>query len=258
MCEISKRWIEPKSKMEFVWVPPGSFHMGDVFDEDIKSQRPLGHHYMIGSQTEDENPVHEVELDGFWLGKFPVIREEWLLVMGKPPLQKVGEKSESTSRYPVEVVSWLDCQKFMACMNKEGSGVFRLPTEAEWEYACRSGGKRERWSGTSCTPSDVACFYRSTSGREVGLRSPNGLGLFDMSGNVQEWVEDWYSSTYYAESPKKNPQGPKSGKTRVLRGGYYNCDFDKIRCSSRSSYHPDHRRNGGVGFRVLMEFSSNA
>ena len=256
MPKINDVWQEPKTGMEFVWIPSGSFLMGDVFNDDIKSERPLGHHYMDGTETEDERPVHEVELDGFWLGKFPVTRVEWSRLMGKPPRKKVGETDKNRDRYPVEVVSWLDCQQFILRLNDENSGNFRLPTEAEWEYACRSGGKKERYSGSERLASDVACYYRTAKkNREVGNLSPNGLGLFDMSGNVQEWVQDWYSSTYYAESPRKNPQGPQAGEKRVIRGGYYNCDFDKIRCSSRNSYPPEHRHNGGIGFRVLKEFN---
>ncbi|MBF0459879.1 MAG: SUMF1/EgtB/PvdO family nonheme iron enzyme [Magnetococcales bacterium] len=214
-------WCCPLTGMVFVWVPEGTFQMGDLF----------------GDGRRDEKPVHEVQLDGFWLGKFPVRQGEWQKIMGSNPSYfKKGDD------YPVEQVSWEDGQQFIKKLNDRGEGKYRLPTEAEWEYACRSGGRKERYAGGDDI--DRVAWYASNSGgltHPVGQKRPNGLGLYDMSGNVWEWVADWYDEHYYGRSPQANPQGPSAGSGRVIRGGsWYNVPAG-ARSANRFVDDPSHR-----------------
>jgi len=136
-------------------------------------------------------------------------------IMGSNP-----SKFNKGARYPVEQVSWDDAQDFIKRLNSSTGLKYRLPTEAEWEYAARSGGKKERYAGSN-SPGSVAWFADNSgkSTHRVGTKSPNGLGLYDMSGNVWEWCQDWYGENYYGNSPVNNPAGPMSGSSRVFRGG---------------------------------------
>lgn len=133
--------------------------------------------------------------------------------------------------------------------------MYRLPTEAEWEYAARSGGKNEKYAGTS-NESELGdyAWYSINSGSKthpVGQKKPNGLGIYDMSGNVWEWVNDWYDSDYYKNSPKNNPTGPSSGQYRVLRGGSWFTGARTTEAPDRSRYGPSIRDNG-FGFRLVV------
>ncbi|MBI3399193.1 MAG: formylglycine-generating enzyme family protein, partial [Deltaproteobacteria bacterium] len=140
--------------------------------------------------------------------------------------------------------SWNDAQEYITKLNqkspsnspfgKGGQGGFRLPTEAEWEYAARSGGKNEKYSGGNAL--DSVAWYNSNSGQKthpVGTKAPNGLGIYDMSGNVWEWVQDWYGDNYYKNSPKDNPKGASGGQYRVLRGGSWGGGPQNLRASDR-------------------------
>jgi formylglycine-generating enzyme required for sulfatase activity len=164
---------------------------------------------------------------------------------------------------PVENVSWDDVQKFIRRLNKITSKNYRLPTEAEWEYAARSGGKNEKWASISNISElgEYAWYDRnSNKTHPVGQKKPNNLGIFDMSGNVWEWVFDWYDKNYYKNSPRDNPQGPAGGKVtfahgweHVVRGGsweYNKGDF--LRCANRDRSHPDNR-DSGLGFRCARD-----
>jgi formylglycine-generating enzyme required for sulfatase activity len=153
-------------------------------------------------------------------------------VMGTAPSNFKGADN------PVDSVSWDDAQEFIAKLNKMlGTNTYRLPTEAEWEYAATSGGKGETYAGTSDESSlDEYAWYAKNSGektRPVGGKKPNGLGLFDMSGNVWEWVADWYDENYYKQSPADNPKGPSIGECRVLRGGSWYNDPDGLHTTAR-------------------------
>nr|VFK50371.1 MAG: Formylglycine-generating enzyme, required for sulfatase activity, contains SUMF1/FGE domain [Candidatus Kentron sp. TUN]VFK51541.1 MAG: Formylglycine-generating enzyme, required for sulfatase activity, contains SUMF1/FGE domain [Candidatus Kentron sp. TUN]VFK55983.1 MAG: Formylglycine-generating enzyme, required for sulfatase activity, contains SUMF1/FGE domain [Candidatus Kentron sp. TUN] len=213
------KWTDPITGMEFVWVPKGCFRMGSNDGEA------------------DEKPVHEVCVDGFWLGKTQVTQSQWREVIGDNPSGFKGN-----DRRPVESIAWNDTRSFIKSLNRRSGYRYRLPTEAEWEYACRSGGKDEGYSGGD-NPDRVA-WYDENSGGEthpVAQKAPNGLGLYDMSGNVWEWVQDWYGDDYYANSPRNNPQGPSSGANRVIRGGswYWSASFARAA----------NRRRDGSGLR---------
>ena len=188
----------------------------------------------------DESPVHSVTLSDYYIGETEVTQELWEAVMGSNPSTFSGNQK------PVETVSWNDCQKFITNLNNLTGMNFRLPTEAEWEYAARGGNGSQgyKYSGSN-TISDVA-WYSGNSGSEthnVKTKSPNELGIYDMSGNVFEWCEDWYGN--YSSGSQTNPTGPSSGSIRVLRGGSWYYGERGWRVSDRSGHNPD------IGYNFL-------
>lgn len=228
-------WRDQATGMEFVFVKGGCFQMGDTF----------------GDGVDDEKPVHEVCVADFWMGKHEVTQGLWLrLSLNNPSRYRGG------SNYPVEQVNWHDIQNFIKNLKQVSDKNYRLPTEAEWEYAARSGGKREKWPGTS-SESELGryAWYSNSNGGDgphpVGEKDPNGLGLFDMSGNVWEWCQDGYDKDYYKNSPKNNPEGPRSGISLVIRGGSWNHDSWYVRTTYRGGVSPSGRYNF-VGFRLVF------
>ncbi len=219
--------------MEFVWVEGGCYQMGNTFDD--------------AEGFSDEKPVHEVCVDGFYLGKYEVTQGEWQAVMGDNP-----SSFKNGGNYPVEKVSWDDAQDYIGKLNQRSGRTFRLPTEAEWEYAARSGGKKEKYSGGDNIKS-VAWYNQNSDNKShpVGTKQPNGLGIYDMSGNVGEWCQDWYSDKYYSNSPRNNPPGPSSGLDRVPRGGsWYDLRGD-VRSAFRYGLTPGLRYDM-IGFRLVL------
>ena len=221
-------FTDPVTGMEFVFVKGGCFQMGDTF----------------GDGEANEKPVHDVCVGDFYLGVYEVTQAQWKRVMGSNPsyFKKGGN-------YPVEQVSWNDAQGFIERLSRQAGRKYRLPTEAEWEYAARSGGKREKYAGTSGKNElgDYA-WYTSNSGgstRPAGQKKPNGLGLYDMGGNVWEWCADWYTEGYYRNSPKNNPTGPDAGQFRVLRGGSWFDNARNVRASYRYGYNPSDGDDSG-------------
>lgn len=227
-------WTDPVTGMEFVFVKGGCYLMGDTF----------------GDGDTDEKPVHEVCVDDFWIGKYPVTQRQWLSMMGNNPSNfKKGDN------YPVEYVSYDDTQDFLKKLNSKTSKNYRLPTEAEWEYAARSGGKKERWAGTS-SESELGdyAWYNDNSGdstNPVGQKMPNGLGVYDMSGNVLEWCSDRYGNQYYVSSPNANPQGPTFGANRVFRGGSWYGEPRNVRVANRGGESRRYRFVN-LGFRLVL------
>ena len=226
----SKKTIDSTTGMEFVLAPAGCFQMGDGSDDG----------------EDDEKPVHEVCLDAFAIGIHEVTQGEWKKVTGSNPshFKNCGDNC------PVESVSWTDVQKFISNLNKQSGSTYRLPTEAEWEYAARSGGKQETFSGDK-DPNTVS-WHEGNSGQAthpVGQKQPNGLGIYDMSGNVWEWVADWYAEDSYAKSPRKNPLGASTGKFRINRGGSWYVEAVSARTTIRGSNEPE-RRTSNLGFRL--------
>ena len=155
----------------------------------------------------------------FYLGKYLVTQEQWEAVMGNNPSHFKGPKN------PVEQVSWDDCQQFLEQAQREGrprGGKFQLPTEAQWEYACRAGSTTRYCFGDDESELGEYAWYDANSGSKthpVGEKKPNAWGLYDMHGNVWEWCQDWYDGGYYANSPTDDPTGPATGSDRVFRGG---------------------------------------
>ncbi len=222
-------------KMEMTLIPAGSFLMGDE----------LGDHF--------EQPVHPVTItQPFYLGKFQVTQEQWHAVMGTHPSSFKGPHN------PVETVSWDDCREFLARLNEKfhphGAG-FGLPTEAQWEYACRAG-TTTRWSfgDNPAQLDEYAWWEKNAHGttHPVGQKKPNPWNLFDMHGNVWEWCADLWDPGYYVESPAEDPPGPDAGWFRVLRGGSWFNDYPIFfRCACRYSVVPG-RRHRYYGLRVAM------
>lgn len=215
---------------EMVFVEGGTFQMG--------SNDGLG----------DEKPVHQVRLSDYYIGQTEVTQELWQAVMGSNPSgsRNIGAKN------PVNEVNWNDCQKFIKKLNKLTKQNFRLPTEAEWEFAARGGNKSRgyKYSGTDYFLESVA-WYKDNSGDKVhpvGSKSPNELGLYDMSGNVWEWCTDWYGS--YPSSNQINPTGPSSGSNRVQRGGDYFSEAASCRSAYRSYSVPTSRLYINYGLRL--------
>lgn len=228
--ESRKVWKDPYLGMEFVYVKGGRFEMGDIF----------------GDGNSDEGPVHWVHVDGFWIGKYQVTQEQLERVMGNNP-----SEFKNGGNYPVEFVGWYDVEEFIKGLNKKTGMEYRLPTEAEWEYSAKSGGKGEKWSGTSSVSELMEyAWYEENSNNQthpVGQKKPNSFGLHDMSGNVNEWVQDWYDRDYYRNSPMNNPCS-EHGLNRVIRGGRWDCKIKDLRTTSRSCNHP--LASFGVGFRL--------
>ena len=220
-------------QIEMVQVKGGCFQMGDMFEEG----------------DNDEKPVHEVCVKDFSIGKYEVTQEQWVAVMGNNPSKFQGD------RLPVERVSWDDAQQFIAKLNAMTGKHYRLPTEAEWEYAARSRGRRENWAGTSDESAlgDYAWYDQNGDKKThvVGTKKPNALGIYDMSGNVWEWVQDWYDPVYYEERPRDNPQGPSTGSKRVSRSGSFDFDPENDRASFRGKSSPGTRFED-LGFRLLL------
>ncbi len=197
----------------------------------------------MGSNTgePDERPEHRVCLDDFYLDIYEVTQDDFERVTGKNTSYFKG-----CPGCPVEQVDWNEASAYCGKAGK------RLPTEAEWEYAARAGGKTEKYSGTSDEQrlGDYAWFGNNSDSKTniVGQKKPNGLDLFDMSGNVWEWVADWYDANYYQHSPEQNPGGPSKGAKRVLRGGSWFNNANYLRTANRGYDNPD-SRIFLVGFR---------
>ena len=163
------------------------------------------------------------------MGRTEVTQGQWEKIMGSNP-----SHFKKGTNYPVEQVSWNDIQEFILKLSNQSGKSYRLPTEAEWEYAARSGGKEEKYAGGSNL--DAVAWYDGNSGNSthpVAQKRPNGLGIYDMSGNVWEWCQDWYGEKYYGNSPHSNPTGPLSGSDRVYRGGGCGLDSGGVRSAFR-------------------------
>jgi formylglycine-generating enzyme required for sulfatase activity len=219
--------------MEFLTIPAGRFMMG-CYQGD-------------GQCYADEIPRHEVQITrSFQLGKYEVTQGQWVKVMGSNPSKFKGEDG-----LPVEEVSWNHVQGFIAKLNALNDGYrYRLPTEAEWEYAARGGT-----TGVYYGILDEVGWYDKNSGSKThpaGQKQPNGFGLYDMLGNVWEWCSDWDGGSYYGSSPATDPKGPDSGQAKVLRGGSWDDLASNARASSRVKVVPFVRGNA-IGFRVCRE-----
>jgi formylglycine-generating enzyme required for sulfatase activity/phosphoribosyl-ATP pyrophosphohydrolase len=247
-------YIIPPEGMAFV--PGDTFQMGDLW----------------GDGGSDETPVHTVTLSGFFISKYEVTNSEYCVFLNEEGNQEEGgvtwlDINDSDCRiyeqsgifypesgyedHPVIEVSWYGARAY--CEWKGG----RLPTEAEWEYAARSGGMEQKYAGTSNVSElgDYA-WYSANSGGDthpVGTKLPNDLGIYDMSGNVWEWCNDWYDSDYYSISPENDPPGPESGTYRVLRGGSWS-DNDRIARVANRLYNGPSNSNCIIGFRVVGGF----
>ena len=234
-----KEYIEPEAGdvrvfdgIEFVYIPYGTFAMG------------------LRAGMESERPVHKVTItEGFWLSKYEITQKQWENVMGKNPSCFKGEN------HPVENVSWNDVQDFIKNLNNE---KYRLPTEAEWEYASRAGSTSKFFFGNDKSLLFDYCWYgediRKGSTHPVGQKKPNPWGLHDIYGNVYEYCQDNYNflENYYSQSPELDPSGPAVGKYKVMRGGSWGAIARYCNSGNRNSMDPS-KGSFNIGFRLLRE-----
>ena len=219
--------------MTFAYIPAGTFTMGSPDSEE--------------GRWADEGPQHEVTISkGFYLGKYEVTQGQWEAVMGTTPWSGKNYVEENAD-HPAVYVSWEDAQAFIQKLNDAaGEELYRLSTEAEWEYACRAG-TTTRWSfgddesdvGDYAWYEDNAWDVGERYAHEVGTKLANPWGLYDMHGNVYEWCLDWYGS--YSSEAQTDPSGPESGSYRVLRGGSWKSTSSLVRCTYRDRGHPEDR-----------------
>jgi formylglycine-generating enzyme required for sulfatase activity len=226
------------SDIEFVFIAPGNFAMGSTGDE--------------AHRDTDEGPQHMVAITrGFYLGIHEVTQRQWIAVMGSnPSVFRQPAEGEDRLERPVDSVSWQDTQRFIEKLNTMGLGHFRLPTEAEWEYAARAGTNTPYSSEGDVHRFGWANSRSMARTHPIGMKSPNPWGLFDMHGNVWEWCSDWYAP-YTAESAE-NPTGPATGKDKVFRGGSW-YDFPYALRSANRHRHPPEIGFTSIGFRLVWE-----
>jgi formylglycine-generating enzyme required for sulfatase activity len=228
---------------DMVFVQGGTFKMGRTLEQE-------------GSGNYDgEKPVHDVIVSDFYIGKYPVTQGLWAQVMGNNQYSSYFGKdlaAAERNKLPVEQVSRNDIDVFIKRLNQQIGKKYRLPTEAEWEYAARGGNKGNGYKYSGSNNVDDVAWYSGNNGKTthpVGTKLPNELGIYDMSGNVWEWVNDWYGR--YSANAETNPQGPSSGSGRVVRGGSWSSDAYFCRVSFRYIIDPDDR-NDDLGFRLVL------
>ena len=218
---------------EMVRVEGGTFRMGATVEQEDEA-------------LDGEKPVHSVTLSGYYIGKTEVTQALWQAVMGSNPSSFKG------ADLPVECVSWEDCQKFIQKLNSLTGRNFRLPTEAEWEFACRGGNNSNGYKYSGSNDIDNVAWYWDNSGEKthpVGSKSPNELGIYDMSGNVWEWCSDCFGD--YTSYSQTNPTGPQSGLCHVDRGGSWYGSDRHCRSSDRGEDAPTDPDNG-LGLRLAL------
>lgn len=232
--------------MDMVWVGRGSFLMGSPADEPGRDQ--------------NEGPQHRVTISqGFYIGKYEITQAQWTSVMHAQPWAGKSHVEENP-HHPAVYISWEDVQEFTRRLNRmAGAEVYRLPTAAEWEYACRAGTATPWSFGEDDSALQKYAWYADNTwevderyGHAVGTKLPNPWGLHDMHGNVWEWVQDWYSNEPYSSSSEVDPKGPTKGFLRVGRGGAFGNYGHVLRSANRSGGDPT-SRNAGTGARLVRQ-----
>jgi formylglycine-generating enzyme required for sulfatase activity len=220
--------------IEFVLIPAGSFTMGTPDNEPERNS--------------DESPVHKVTIShSFYIGKYELTQAQFVAMMGYNPSKFKGKNR------PVDSVTWPEAVKFCKKLSEMTGQKYRLPTEAEWEYACRANTSTTFYWGNDID--DAYAWYKENSEgttHPVGMKKPNPWRLYDICGNIEEWCCDWYSRTYESNEHVKDPQGPDSGELRVRRGGCWYHTAPCLRSGNRFYYQPD-ERHAQIGFRVVRQ-----
>ena len=227
------RFVVEGVSFDMVEVRGGTFRMGATSEQESDA-------------LDWEKPVHSVTLSGYFIGKTEVTQALWKAVMGSNPSWFNGED------LPVEFFSWNDCQEFIRKLNSLTGQNFRLPTEAEWEFACRGGNNSRGYKYSGSNYIDNVAWYRDNSGDKthpVATKLPNELGIYDMSGNVWEWCSDWYGG--YTSGAQTNSKGPYDGSHRVIRGGGWVSDAGLCRSSYRYYFSPG-GQGGFLGLRLAL------
>lgn len=259
------------------------------FDKSIggplvyKTVKVVGGYFDLGDDDEssDRKPAHSVKLTDYYMGAYEVRQDMWETIMGENP------SYFQCAACPVTNVSWNEVQDFIKRLNEATGKKYRLPTEAEWEYAARGGNfehlvkaphyrggvneflvadskkglttrektkEGNRYAGRNGGPQSVAWYEKDSRDRihPVGFKQPNELGLYDMSGNVEEWCSDWYEGSYGSKDTVDNPTGPIAGRSHVVRGGAFNSDAHDLLVTRRAAYLPDTRAMS-LGFRLVED-----
>jgi formylglycine-generating enzyme required for sulfatase activity len=233
-------YIAPDIAMHFVRISKGTYTMGSPDNER--------------GRQKDEGPQHEVKINRpFYLSKYEVTQGQFEEVMGYNPA--IFDNYADSDRHPVENVTWQQARTFTEELSARLGCHFRLPTEAEWEYACRAGSQTPYYWGERMAENGASDYAWANSRsmaqtHPVGEKRPNAWGLYDMSGNVWEWCSDWYGA--YSEGSKVDPDGPDSGKNKVFRGGSWYDFYESHRCANRHRHAMD-KGYTAIGFRVVME-----
>lgn len=222
---------------DFVFLQGGAFEMGLPDTSKIEG-------------GDLEKPRHKVILKSFYILKTPVTQALWYSIMDTNP-----SFHKNCYTCPVDNVSWYDAQKFISKLNALNKGHYRLPTEAEYEYAARGGNKSKGYDYSGSNDVNEVGWYTDNSRDEshpVGGKNPNELGLVDMSGNIWEWCSDWYGADYYKESPSNNPQGPSDGEKKIVRGGTWLSLDEGCMVTSRGAVYPS-SKDKFTGFRIVRD-----
>lgn len=236
-------WLK-EPRIEFVLIPAGNFLMGSPKGEK-------GRFY-------NEGPRHKIRITKpFYLAKYEVTQKQWKSVMGNEPWAgKFGVNNHPTS--PANYISWEDCAGFIKELSRRTGLRFSLPSEGEWEYACRAGNQTAFYYGDDPSKlADYAWYYDNCKKSAemyphiVGRKKPNNWGLYDMLGNVWEWCHDYFKEEYYLRSPTDDPEGPHQGSYRVLRGGAWFLDASLCRCATRQGRLPS-ALSTNLGFRLAL------
>ena len=244
---LSKNYVEDANcnlNMKMIYVKGGQFLMG------VSSEQ-------YGSAQNDEFPAHTVELDSYYIGECEITQSQWEKIMGTSIYQQQrfanGEFSGFSGvgdDYPMYFINWYEAQEFCCRLSQITGKRYMLPTEAQWEYAARSGKRNEETIFCGGDYLGVVGWNNELYAHPVKQKQPNKLGLYDMSGNVWEWCSDWYSASYYNVSPRRNPYGAPTGIRRMLRGGSWVSSASDCRISNRARSIPTDRDNNN-GFRVV-------
>lgn len=234
--EVDDMSIKCKA-VEWVFVQGGYFQMGDTFGDGENRARP----------------VHAVSLSDFYIGKYEITFDQYDAFCDATQREKPDDREWGRGNRPVIGISWYDANAFCEWMSKRTGWSVRLPTEAEWEFAARGGIQSRGYKYSGSNDVDEVTWFYANSGMRIhpaGLKKPNELGLYDMSGNMWEWCSDWYDETYYSSSPERNPEGPSTGITKALRGGSWGNGPNYLRCDNRDGAWPDYKDNS-LGFRCV-------
>ena len=252
----AESWTEPVSGIRFVWIEPGCFMMGQSEYETKELLREAKQERYERFYS-DELPRHRVCVDGFWLAATETTQRQWLRVSAEAPF-----KPDPIQTMPAYGISWQDAVAFARLLGEKSGLSFRLPTEAEWEYAARAGTETPFSTGATISTDEANYngLYIFGDGRRGAFRESatpvasfpaNPFGLYDMHGNLWEWCADWYFKTYYRSSPPRNPKGPAKGKKKVLRGGSWYTKPRSVRSANRHADLPDSRVHD-YGFRLVV------
>jgi formylglycine-generating enzyme required for sulfatase activity len=249
MAHLSNKIVVETPKPPKIITPPTpSVIVPKKYDFEPEMVFVKGGIFKMGSNNNElEKPIHEVSLNDFHIGKFPVIQAQWQAVMGNNPSRFKGDD------LPVDQVSWDDIQVFIEKINAKTNKKYCLPTEAEWEFAARGGTQSQGFTYSGNNELKEVGWFSENAGSKtypVGQLKSNELGIYDMSGNVWEWCNDWYGS--YNNGSHTDPKGAASGTNRVFRGGSWDCTPENCRSAYRYYSMPANRGNGGLGFRLAL------